>query len=214
MKILVIGTTENQEECKLKFGATHSYQVSENLKVSHLEWADMVFDFLLTPEAFDVNLYKHYNQPVFLNSTFTTLSKLTETYKGEAIFIGFCGLPTFLNREMLEVCVADTNVKTILEDIGKNLSTTFGIVADQVGFVTPRIICMIINEAYCTVEEGTANREDIDLAMKLGTNYPYGPFEWANRIGKKNVVALLNSAQQTTGDSRYLVCELLKREAF
>lgn len=213
MKILVIGTTENQEECEQKFGATHIYAVSQNATNSQLEWADVVFDFLLNPEVFDVDLYNEYNRLVFLNSTFTTLSKLTGAYNGKATFIGFCGLPTFLNRDVLEVCIASANTKTILEDACKQLNTEFGLVTDQVGFVTPRIICMIINEAYFTVEEGTASREDIDLAMKLGTNYPYGPFEWANRIGKKNIIALLNSVQQVTGDSRYLVCESLKKEA-
>ncbi|MBX2915382.1 MAG: 3-hydroxyacyl-CoA dehydrogenase [Cyclobacteriaceae bacterium] len=213
MKILVIGTTENQEECKLKFGTTHTYQVGQRFTSAQLEWADVVFDFLLNPETFDVNLYNHYNRLVFLNSTFTTLSKLIHAYVGKATFIGFCGLSTFLNRDVLEVCITNKNTKIILEDACKQLNTQYGLVADQVGFVTPRIICMIINEAYYTVEEGTAKSEDIDLAMKLGTNYPFGPFEWATRIGKKNIVALLNSIQQVTGDSRYQVCELLKKNA-
>jgi 3-hydroxybutyryl-CoA dehydrogenase len=68
---------------------------------------------------------------------------------------------------------------------------------------------MIINEAYLTLEEGIASREDIDLAMKLGTNYPYGPFEWADRIGLGNVVRVLRGAQKETGDERYEVCRLL-----
>ncbi|MBX2897358.1 MAG: 3-hydroxyacyl-CoA dehydrogenase [Cyclobacteriaceae bacterium] len=213
MKILVIGTTENQEECKQKFGTTHVYQIGQRLTNAQLEWADVVFDFLPNPDAFDVHLYKDHNRLVFLNSTFTTLSKLIGTYNGKATFIGFCGLPTFLNRDMLEVCIAHKNTKTILEDACKQLNTKFGLVADQVGFVTPRIICMIVNEAYSTVEEGTASSADIDLAMKLGTNYPYGPFEWANRIGKKNIVALLEAVQQYTNDKRYVVCELLRRES-
>lgn len=213
MKILVIGTTENLAECKQKFGTTHVYQVSQSLISSQLEWADLVFDFLPNPDEFDVHLYEGHNRLVFLNSTFTTLTRLIGAYVGKATFIGFCGLPTFLNRDVLEVCMANTHAKTILEDACKQLNTEFGLVTDQVGFVTPRIICMIINEAYFTVEEGTASREDIDLAMKLGTNYPYGPFEWENRIGKKNIIALLNSVQQVTGDSRYLVCESLKKEA-
>jgi 3-hydroxybutyryl-CoA dehydrogenase len=214
MKILVIGTTENEAECKHKFGPTHLYRVSEVLTASHLQWADVVFDFLPNRETFDVDLYTYYERPIFLNSTFTTLSKLIQTYKGKATFIGFCGLPTFLNREMLEVCIANTKDVTVLDETCKQLNTTFGIVADQVGFITPRIICMIINEAYYTVEEGTASREDIDLAMKLGTNYPYGPFEWANRIGKSNVVALLNAVQKSTANMRYTVCKLLQHEIF
>ncbi len=46
---------------------------------------------------------------------------------------------------------------------------------------------MIINEAFYTVMEGTATREDIDTGMKLGTNYPMGPFEWAVSWGITNI---------------------------
>jgi 3-hydroxybutyryl-CoA dehydrogenase len=72
---------------------------------------------------------------------------------------------------------------------------------------------MIINEAYYTVEEGTASRKDIDLAMKLGTNYPFGPFEWCEKIGAKNVFDLLKAVHEATQDERYHICTLLKKEA-
>jgi 3-hydroxybutyryl-CoA dehydrogenase len=72
---------------------------------------------------------------------------------------------------------------------------------------------MIINEAYLTVQEGTATREDIDIAMKLGTNYPYGPFEWCEKIGVQNVLAILNAAYADTKDERYKPSALLKKES-
>ena len=78
--------------------------------------------------------------------------------------------------------------------------------------VSPRVICMIINEAYFTFEEGTASREDIDLAMKLGTNYPFGPFEWADKIGLANVCKLLKAVYEDTGDARYKLCPLLQEK--
>jgi len=86
------------------------------------------------------------------------------------------------------------------------------IVEDRVGMVTPRVICMIINEAYYTTMEGTATKEDIDLAMKLGTNYPFGPFEWALNIGVENVFELLEALYEDTKDDRYRICPLLKKE--
>jgi 3-hydroxybutyryl-CoA dehydrogenase len=71
---------------------------------------------------------------------------------------------------------------------------------------------MIINEAYYTVQEGTATRADIDLAMKLGTNYPYGPFEWCERIGLEHVYHLLEAVYDDTKDERYKIAPLLKKE--
>lgn len=86
------------------------------------------------------------------------------------------------------------------------------IVDDRVGMVTPRVISMIINEAYYVVQEGTASREDIDLAMKSGTNYPYGPFEWIRRIGIKHIYEVLEAVYEDTKDERYKICPLLKKE--
>jgi 3-hydroxybutyryl-CoA dehydrogenase len=100
-----------------------------------------------------------------------------------------------------------------LEKVCKELSTEFVVVEDRVGMATPRVICMIINEAYFTVQEGTATREDIDVAMKLGTNYPYGPFEWCEKIDIRNVYQLLQSVYQETKDERYKICSLLKEES-
>ena len=62
---------------------------------------------------------------------------------------------------------------------------------DVPGFVSARIVAMIINEAYFTWEAGTSSKEEIDIAMKLGTGYPYGPFEWAALIGVEKVAELL-----------------------
>jgi 3-hydroxybutyryl-CoA dehydrogenase len=85
------------------------------------------------------------------------------------------------------------------------------VVADRVGFVAPRVICMIINEAFYTVQEGTASKEDIDQAMKLGTNYPYGPFEWCEKIGVIQVYELLDVVYNDTKDERYKIAPLLKQ---
>jgi 3-hydroxybutyryl-CoA dehydrogenase len=71
---------------------------------------------------------------------------------------------------------------------------------------------MIINEAYYTVQEGTACRTDIDLGMKLGTAYPKGPFEWSEEIGIDHVYETLEALYQDTKDERYKICPLLKTE--
>jgi 3-hydroxybutyryl-CoA dehydrogenase len=101
-----------------------------------------------------------------------------------------------------------------LEELCSQLQSKFLVVDDRVGMVTPRVICMIINEAYFTLQEGTASREDIDLGMKLGTNYPFGPFEWCERIGIRHVFELLEAVYEDTKDERYRICPLLKKEYF
>jgi 3-hydroxybutyryl-CoA dehydrogenase len=73
--------------------------------------------------------------------------------------------------------------------------------ADEPGFITARIIAMIINEAYFARGENVSTEEEIDTAMKLGTNYPYGPFEWAQKIGLENIYHLLKKL--SLQDARY-----------
>jgi 3-hydroxybutyryl-CoA dehydrogenase len=102
--------------------------------------------------------------------------------------------------------------RSAVEALISSLGWTPRFVESRVGMVTPRIICMIINEAYFTVQEGTASKEDIDLGMKLGTAYPKGPFEWCAQIGVINVYEVLNALYQDTRDERYKICPKLKTE--
>ncbi|RYZ19701.1 MAG: hypothetical protein EOO16_19165 [Chitinophagaceae bacterium] len=91
------------------------------------------------------------------------------------------------------------------------LGKTIDWVPGTPGMVTPRVIAMIINEAYHALAEGVSSKEDINTAMKLGTNYPFGPFEWAARIGLKNVAELLLVLAET--NERYKPGALLLQEA-
>jgi 3-hydroxybutyryl-CoA dehydrogenase len=77
--------------------------------------------------------------------------------------------------------------------------------------LSARVIAMIINEAYFALGEGVSSKQEIDIAMKLGTNYPYGPFEWSERIGLKNIYKLLQKLNSTS--SRYTIALLLEKEA-
>jgi 3-hydroxybutyryl-CoA dehydrogenase len=85
--------------------------------------------------------------------------------------------------------------------------------ADRFGFPIQKTVSMIINEAYFTLMEGTATESDIDTAMKLGVNYPNGPFEWGAKIGLKTISDFLIALQKATGDTRYTVCPLLAERA-
>jgi len=84
-------------------------------------------------------------------------------------------------------------------------------VGDFSGLVLRRVLFMIINEAAYALWEGIANREDIDLAMKLGTNYPMGSLEWADAIGLDRVYTGLKSLHEEYGDDRYRPCPLIRK---
>jgi len=217
MKILLIGTDAHLSEAKLKFGPSHAYnQVphhAEALKLFPLN--EIVFDFIIEDEPQKINVYQAAMAPaIFLNTTTVSLNKLLRgSAESQNTFFGFCGMPTFLHREHFEVSLYKNEDRHRLIDICAELGTGFQVVADQTGLVTPRVISMIINEAYCTADENIASREDIDLAMTLGTNYPQGPFAWGKMIGIKNISRLLKAVYEDTGDERYRSCKMLDREA-
>jgi 3-hydroxybutyryl-CoA dehydrogenase len=80
----------------------------------------------------------------------------------------------------------------------------------KIGFHYPRVISMIVNEAYFALEENLATATDIDLAMKNGVNYPIGPVEWGQKIGVKHIVDLLSEYLEITGEARYRISKELK----
>jgi 3-hydroxybutyryl-CoA dehydrogenase len=103
-----------------------------------------------------------------------------------------CGWPGFLQKPIWEVIGNPTPMHhAALQTLGKTCIE----VPNQVGFVSPRVIAMIINEAFFALDDKVANTVDIDIAMKLGTNYPLGPFEWADQIGHKEVIQLLQKLE-------------------
>jgi 3-hydroxybutyryl-CoA dehydrogenase len=206
MDLLIIGNDAAFAECQARLGHGHTYKRAATIQhaIEYVDDMDAVFDFSEAHSAESIDVYCRAKGPiVFLNTTFTTLSTILVGRKPAGAVFGFCGLPTFFNREVLEVAVADDAHRTKLETTMLSLQWKAIVVKDQVGFVTPRVVCMIVNEAFDALQSGVASRADIDLSMKLGTNYPFGPFEWSERIGVDQIKKLLQAVHYTTGDSRY-----------
>ena len=78
-------------------------------------------------------------------------------------------------------------------------------------YIVNRIVCMLINEAADTLYLGIAGKEDIDLAMTKGVNYPKGLLKWADEIGIKEVAGKLHELYTAYEEDRYRTCLLIKQ---
>ena len=74
-----------------------------------------------------------------------------------------------------------------------------------------RVIAMLINEAIDSLYLQVASRDDLDLAMTKGVNYPKGLLQWADSIGLLKVLTTLQSLYDWYGEDRYRPCILLKK---
>lgn len=216
MHIVVVSGPEMAAEFRQRFpeendGLSFTFLSNLSLQDEQLRATDVVFDFMLHQQPERLTQYAP-GQVVFCHAATVQLAALVKEagLQEPCILVGFNGLPTLFNRPVLEVSLLEQEHEPRLKEVCDALGTEYLLVADRVGMVTPRMICMIINEACYTLQEQTASVADIDAGMKLGTNYPKGPFEWANQIGIGNVYELLQAVYEDTKDERYKICPLLK----
>ena len=130
--------------------------------------------------------------------------------------VGCSALPSISDKPMIEIAptaFTPTGTVTIVQSFFRSIGKEIELVQDRVGMVFPRIVCQMINEAAFALQEEIASPREIDVAMKVGANYPLGPIEWADRIGLEHVYAVLKALQTDLGGDRYCVAPLLKQMA-
>lgn len=85
------------------------------------------------------------------------------------------------------------------------------VMRDVPGLLIARTVAMLINEGADAVHQGVCDAASADLAMKLGTNYPAGPFEWLQQVGVDYTVTLLDNLFAAYRSERYRVSPLLQQ---
>ena len=66
-------------------------------------------------------------------------------------------------------------------------------------YVVARILAALFVQATRARDRGVATPDDIDTALKYGTNYPRGPFEWARQVGAARLARLLDALNAAAG---------------
>ena len=181
MKLHILGNKEIVKEIMENFPQI------EWITTEHLEEAiaDATSDIIINlhDDAIAAD-YRNTNKTVLVNAV---SEKLSDYHHGENI-VRINGWNGFLTRKIWELSGSNNEA---LDALASTCGLTFKWLPDEPGFTSPRVISMIINEAFFALEQSVSTQPDIDIALKLGTNYPMGPFEWAEKFGLQRVNELL-----------------------
>ena len=196
MKILIICSNPVSS----LFGKKVPFEDTESVFANEIPAAGFAgFDCVIDTEFEEyperISSYKVSLIPVLIGSVIYSLKELQAEQSPIARFNHW---PVFMQRNCIEFA---TKQPQIFQELFNQWQVPFYETADVPGFVSARTVSMIVNEAFMVKQEHISTAIEIDTAMKLGTGYPLGPFEWCTEIGADRIVQLLQ--KMATEDQRY-----------
>ena len=178
----------------------------DSLRALLITEADVYMDLLFEMDAERTQRLKQLlPRPVFINAVSWSTKKIG------ADFIRINAWPGLLQRPITEIALPAGMSEAFIQPFFDSLQWKYILAPDIAGMITARVLAAIINEAYYTLGAQVSTREEIDIAMKLGTSYPYGPFEWSAKIGLGRIYELLTELSSV--DKRYTPAGMLEEEA-
>jgi 3-hydroxybutyryl-CoA dehydrogenase len=221
-KIIIIGENKRAKQF-------YDLHMNFDLHAMHLI-PSQINDFELTAEAMVVEIGSEDNNSKLeiLNSigrknkpdtiVLSEISTISATRAGSAAnlsenLVGFC-MAKGIERSFVELVQGEKTPKRIIRDAAdyfKTLNFETIITKDSPGIILNRLLASMINEAIYVYMYGLARMEDIDEMMKLGANFPMGPFEYADFLGLDRVLKTLEWLTEELGP-QYRPCPLLRRK--
>ena len=117
-------------------------------------------------------------------------------------------VPVMKLVEIIRGLQSSDETYSVIREYSQQLRKTTVLAIDGPGFIVNRILCPMVNEAIFLLQEGVA-KEDVDAAMKLGTNQPMGPLELADFVGLDTLLYILRLLHTEIGEDKYRPCPLL-----
>lgn len=211
MKIYISGGELIKNETKKLFNAELTDTIDDSV--------DIIIEANNFPKEIKLENIKRIDEesgkkiPVFTSSLCVPVYEQCSVSKYPERLIGIGLYNGISDKKRIETApskITDGNILNSAEEYLKQSKINYSIVPDRSGLIFPRIVSLIINEAAQVYAEQTAGKEDIDTAMKLGTNYPYGPLEWADKMGVDLIYNILLSLYNEFHEERYRPHPLLK----
>ncbi len=181
--------------------------------------ADVVVEVII--EVLDVKkaLFRELEEIVpahclfFSNTSGISITEMAAATKRPDRFIGthfFNPVPVMKLLEIIKGYETNEETFEIAQKWGKSLGKEVIVVNEAAGFAVNRILCPMLNEAFCALETGVASAEDIDKGMTLGCNHPIGPLALSDMIGLDTLLRIMEGLQMEFGD-KYLPSPLLRK---
>jgi 3-hydroxybutyryl-CoA dehydrogenase len=184
MIIGVIGSQSQTEILGKKIATQLQFEIRCYSTITDIQSnIDVLFDFAPEQNNDRCSFLSDKTNHLFSNAVTDILTTDTKS------ICRFNGWNTFFERPLLEICDLSSDKKN--EKMLTLLGIPFITAPNTQGLLSAKVVAMIINEAYFALEENVSTKNEIDIAMKLGTNYPYGPFEWSEKIGIHHILRLL-----------------------
>ena len=145
------------------------------------------------------------------NTTAKSIAEMGAVTKRADRFIGmhFFNPPPLMKLiEVIRSLATSDETADAIDEMAKKLGKKAVIINEAPGFIVTRIFAVLINEAFCTLQEGVASPAEIDEAMQLGVNLPAGPLRTADFMGIDLVLATMTTLYEEFGDPKYRPCPI------
>lgn len=220
---------KNSLQSFLKKEKISEKEVNETLKRIHLTLdlkeavtdADLIIEAVPENVELKKNMYKEIEkfarEDVLIGSNTSSIS-ITELASATRKPEQFCGMHFFNPPQLMQlieiirgVKTSDETINTIVEVTKRMGKEPVVVNKDCPGFVVTRVLIPALNEAMYLAWEGIAEPKDIDKAIRLGLNWPMGPFTLLDYLGLDTVLAITGVFQNEIGDPKYRPCPLLRQ---
>jgi 3-hydroxybutyryl-CoA dehydrogenase len=139
---------------------------------------------------------------IFVDAYATPVGALGGRLRAPQRLVGYGILSSLEQQRTVEIVDAqptDEDALAVAEELFAVLGKRTQLVGDSAALFLGRLVGSIVNEAVYAVQEGVASADDVDLAMRLGTNYPIGPVAWGKEIGGARISRILTQLANAEG---------------
>ena len=201
-------------------GASARARIHPTVEFTDLAGVDFVIEAATENEEIKIDLFRRMNElcrpEVVLasNTSSISITRLGSRSSRPEKVIGMHFMNPPQVMKLVEIvrglATTDDTYETVRE-LAERMGKVTMVAEDSPGFVVNRVLLPMINEAVYCVYEGVGSVEDVDKAMKLGSNQPMGPLALADLIGLDTCLAIMEVMQDVLGDDKYRPCPLLKK---